>query len=1283
MKLKRKLVSLILAAAVALPNVGVSTVAAVEMEIAADEVKSSSALWVEDKTTENTVEGLSTYSTDDTTSDTALTAMATGEFSYAVEGGNIYYNSEGEITDCDTSVTSAVIPSEIDGVKITKIGSYAFEYCINLTGVILSDSVTVIGDSTFHYCSSLTSITIPDSVTVIGQNAFSGCSSLTGISIPDSVTEIGQSAFSGCSSLTSISLPDSITEIGNDAFEACSSLISINIPDNVTVIGEWAFSGCSSLTDVIIPDSVTVIGAWAFSNCISLTNVSIPNSVTVIGEWAFSSCISLTSISIPDSVTEIGDSAFGFCSSLTNVSIAGNVTVIEDMIFYSCSSLTSVSIPDSVTEIGSCAFEYCSNLTSISIPDSVTEIGKSAFHYCISLTSISIPDSVTEIGDDAFGACSGLTNISISDSVTEIGAWAFNGCSSLTSVSIPDSVTTIRNMAFSGCSSLKSVSISDSVTVIGECAFSGCSSLTDVIIPDSVTVIEEYAFRGCNSLISVSIPDSVTEIGEYAFDGCSSLTGVIIPDSVTVIGEYAFSGCNNLTIVCEPSSYAEEYAISNEIPYYSLSDGTIGTDSSTLSFSQAVYEFNKNSEDIRVYDFCLNVTPKEQNMDDITFSSSAPEVAEVSSASKGVDCVDYTTMWGRLDIKSVGRTVITAQNSNGASASCLVIVTESEIVESIDKSYGVMGGSGNKQPVSKEEQLKTAIDEYETALSVYEQNLAQALKEKRVSEKNEDAVYESMKLTIAGMVTVPKAVQEACYWAIFNTIADMSYSELALEKIDMSKDEITVSTKLINQIADAFAHKNKTYSFGEYDVTVDVTGFNGANFGSLTYKKKNGFSMPVTVGFTTSKEEMARLSADFLNQMKSLEVNALNEALNATIYALFETVGVDKYIKSKFTKAIDKYAPELNNLGLGELVSFASDCKEVAEKIEKISKTSPNDYQSVYNEIKALSRLNPEGTSRISTTITNKAYKSLSDCRKNLIKAAINYINNTPYEPTLWDKMFSWKCPVNIVVYDSNGVEIGSIIEDEVTGGSEDVMLVKTGDLKRVYLKNGAEVSFKVTAYDYGVLNVSVEDYSDGVAIGRQNFYDIPLDLGDELTTSAKADVIETVVINTPSGERLCDEYIPAGQSAAVNVNVQIEGNGSVRNSGTYAKGDAVNLIAEADEGYRLAGWYNGDILESTSVIYDFSANEDTELTAVFKENPESLDFIYGDANADNLITAMDSASVLQKVLDASFVTGIESMGGDYMTYLDVNADGMLTASDASYILQKTLDNSFKMPCEE
>ena len=128
-------------------------------------------------------------------------------------------------------------------------------------------------------------------------------------------------------------------------------------------------------------------------------------------------------------------------------------------------------------------------------------------------------------------------------------------------------VTAIGDYAFARCSSLTSVSIPDSVTSIGDGAFYSCSSLTSVSIPDSVTSIGNTAFGCCFSLTSVSIPDSVTAIESWAFYACSSLTSVSIPNSVTAIGDNAFSDCPNLTLTVPRSSYAAEYAKTNNIPY--------------------------------------------------------------------------------------------------------------------------------------------------------------------------------------------------------------------------------------------------------------------------------------------------------------------------------------------------------------------------------------------------------------------------------------------------------------------------------------------------------------------------------------------------------------------------------------------------------------------------------------------------------------------------------------------------------------------------------------------
>ena len=278
---------------------------------------------------------------------------------------------------------------------------------ISGSGMITRTSVRNCG----HSLSEIKKVIIKKGITSIGDWAFYSCSSLNSIEIPNSVTSIWERAFSGCSSLNSIEIPNSVTSIGNTAFGVCSSLNSIEIPNSVTSIEHSAFFGCSSLNNIEIPNSVTSIEHSAFFGCSSLNSIEIPNSVTSIGVCAFSGCSSLNSIKIPDSVTSIGGCAFEDCSSLNSIEIPNSVTSIEYSAFLGCSSLNSIEIPNSVTSIGERAFEDCSSLNSIEIPNSVTSIGERAFEDCSSLNSIKIPDSVTSIGVCAFSGCNSLTDV--------------------------------------------------------------------------------------------------------------------------------------------------------------------------------------------------------------------------------------------------------------------------------------------------------------------------------------------------------------------------------------------------------------------------------------------------------------------------------------------------------------------------------------------------------------------------------------------------------------------------------------------------------------------------------------------------------------------------------------------------------------------------------------------------------------------------------------------------------------------------------------------------------
>lgn len=129
-----------------------------------------------------------------------------------------------EITGYTGSETMLVIPSELDGYKVTSIAEYAFGWCENLVSVTLPKDVTSIGKGAFYECTSLAEVTIPDNVTSIGDMAFSDCYRLKSIVIPNGVTMIGDSAFSSCLDLSEVTIPDSVTSIGNKAF-----LVVINL----------------------------------------------------------------------------------------------------------------------------------------------------------------------------------------------------------------------------------------------------------------------------------------------------------------------------------------------------------------------------------------------------------------------------------------------------------------------------------------------------------------------------------------------------------------------------------------------------------------------------------------------------------------------------------------------------------------------------------------------------------------------------------------------------------------------------------------------------------------------------------------------------------------------------------------------------------------------------------------------------------------------------------------------------------------------------------------------
>lgn len=410
-----------------------------------------------------------------------------------------YFNSYID----EDAVTDVVIPSELNGYKITEIKDDVFQNNINLMSVSVPDTVRRIGNNAFWQCLNLEKVVLPETIDCIGNNAFDGCINLSEINIPQEAEYIGSCAFAR-TKIKSAVISENIGEVGATVFDECTALTSITWnyePKNIRVSDDdiyYMYNGPYT-------DDIASIGT-VLSEC----EVTVGDNVTLIPEF-FMQESNVVTVKLGTGVKYICSFAFSLCEKLKNINLE-NVSQINSYCFYNCTSLESIgeSIPPQLIWLGREAFYNCKSLyiENPVIPNKLHGVSEGVFKGCTSLKGkLTIETYICPselwnyldsrsctISKNAFAFCTGLTEVQFgTEGLVKNTGEIITGFDVLTA-------------AFLNCSGITKVTVFGEF-IFNEEAFYNCSRLTTVDIPyvDYLEVHDALDVRPKTDIIGITV----------------------------------------------------------------------------------------------------------------------------------------------------------------------------------------------------------------------------------------------------------------------------------------------------------------------------------------------------------------------------------------------------------------------------------------------------------------------------------------------------------------------------------------------------------------------------------------------------------------------------------------------------------------------------------------------------------------------------------------------------------------------------------------------------------
>lgn len=425
--------------------------------------------------------------------------------------------------------------------SLKSIGANAFDFCSNLTTVSFEGGTggVVIGADAFRRDFRLSSIDL-SCVVSIGNNAFEDCVSLSQVNISDAMTTMGYNVFARSNNETLAGILDGGLTL--DDVKALSISVDMDFMDVFTKywpLGDICWNGVPDLANVTFRDGKNLsVYADSENGYRWLGAFDEVEQKIIVAKYVGTS----DDVSMPDYVDDNeeyeviwGKGVFEGNKTVKRLTIA--INEIPENFCKNCASLEEVVLIN--TEIiGTSAFEGATSLTKVTATRAdLREIGDKAFRST-SLTTLENADftKVTKIGETAFYGLNNWTgSITLTHELVLIGERAFYNCSKL-------------SITFDGAL--------DSLDEIAAGAFSYAKINVDggvLIVPANVKYIGASAFQlsyGGN-VTALIIEDGVTYIGDNAFNGFSGLGNrqkleyVLIKSQPTYVGDLFVAGAAN------------------------------------------------------------------------------------------------------------------------------------------------------------------------------------------------------------------------------------------------------------------------------------------------------------------------------------------------------------------------------------------------------------------------------------------------------------------------------------------------------------------------------------------------------------------------------------------------------------------------------------------------------------------------------------------------------------------------------------------------------------------